>query len=268
MHVQEADERQRPDAPLLLVVDYPGRRSAGHLADLGLEQAGFAVEYLMTAPLPTALSAREYARALLAGRRSAMPRVAGVLAFCMAGHIAQEVAALLREAGEPPVPLVLFDSGPSVAEDLEDECRQALSLQGGPRLAGSVGRDTLSEQALRERPEASLAAVREALVEFAVSAYCEDGGDRAEALETVLPLVDGFTDWLAHLTAAFNATSPGWGGDVLHIVSREHTVTEPWPGAGRTTTVRIDCARDRLLRSEAALRAVTSSIPPGTAPRR
>ncbi|MET8022329.1 hypothetical protein, partial [Streptomyces decoyicus] len=102
----------------VLVLDYPGRRVEARIEELGLEEHGYDVRYLLSQPLPRHHLAADYAEALLA-THPVLDDVRAVLAFCMAAPLAQEVAARIS----CPL-LVFFDGEPSSPEAIRCEFRQ------------------------------------------------------------------------------------------------------------------------------------------------
>ncbi|MBD0689554.1 hypothetical protein [Streptomyces sp. CBMA123] len=252
------------DHPQLLVIDYPGRRKTGHVADLRLADHGVDVHYAMRAELPDELHGAAYARQLIARSGVAPARLAGVVGYCMAGHLAQEAAARLTAATPAPPALILLDSGPSSADELWEECRDALGVLGGGRSAVPIdeatGRLLFDPGRLRAEPHRTIEEVRSAVRQLAVEMLAEDTADEEETEEATAPLVDHFLDWLTHLVAAHNSASPAWGGDALHIVSRDHPFRAAWPGAQSTSTVTIDCARNDLLGHQGTRDAILSLL--------
>ncbi|WP_431897555.1 hypothetical protein [Micromonospora haikouensis] len=233
------------------MIDYPGRRESGHISDLCLEEQGFDVRYAMRSPLPRELSARAYAGRLIERSGVDRNRLVGIAAYCMAGHIAHEAAAQLSADGTEPVTLILFDSGPCLADAVAEECRSALDLFGGAELTAVLdhgpGPGLLSAESLRDAPERSVALIERELLDFAINLYPDAAENRQEAEEAAAPMVDHFIEWLSHLVAAHNGAAPAWPGQVLHLVSRDHPYREDWPGARSTTTRLVDRDRNMLL---------------------
>jgi hypothetical protein len=246
--------------PQLLVLDYPGRRTEARVADLMLESHGFAVRYLLTPPLVRELRAAEYAAALL-DRTRPNAGCAGVVGYCMAAPIAQELAAQLA-AGHPQVPLLLFDGEPASPGAIGDQYRAA-ATQYVEQLGGSADPKAdprmVEPDTLAHRPAEAVELMRQSLVALGVAAL---GGDEADtdAADAAEEIAEFYLDWLVHLVAANNTTWPSWGGPVLHLVSRDHRFTGDWPGATDTTLVRLDVARPGLLRDPQGARAVTEFI--------
>lgn len=246
------------DEPVLVVVDYPGRRSSARVADLGLAGLGFAVRPVLEPPGVRAVAADEYARALL-DEHGPFPGVAAVLAYCMAAPVGQELAALFSR-GRVPVPLILFDGRPATIDAVIDQYRvaagQLLDQLGG---RGHVDGQWVPDRTLLENdPRAALAEMTRSLTSIGVAAL-SDGSDAADALDdrdVVDEVVSHFMDWLAHLLAAYHWPRSPWDGAVLHVMSSAHNVNGPWPGARSTEEVRIDAPRVELLSTASARQAV------------
>jgi hypothetical protein len=254
---------RQPDAdePVLVVVDYPGRRSSARVADLGLADLGFTVHSVLEPPGGREVAAHEYARALLE-EHGPFPRAAAVLAYCMAAPVGQELAALLSR-GRTPVPMILFDGRPATVDAVIDQYRVAagqLQTQlGGRRRA--VEQSAPDRTLLENDPRAALAEMERSLTGLGMAALSDgsDGSAGADALDdrdVVDEVVSHFMDWLAHLLAAYHWPRSPWGGAVLHVMSSAHNVSGPWPGAGSTEEVRIDAPRVELLSTASARQTV------------
>ncbi|WP_431948335.1 hypothetical protein [Micromonospora marina] len=234
---------------------------------MGLEGHGFDVRYPMGDSPPRELTARAYARALIERSEVDTSRLGGVLGYCMAGHIAHEVAAQVTAERMAPPALILFDSGPCLAEEIAEECRAALKLFGGEQLSAVLddraGPGLLSAECLRDSPDRSVQLVERALHEYAISLYPDAAAYPEEAEETAAPLVDHFIEWLAYLVAAHNTVTPAWSGHVLHLISRGHSHRDEWPGVASTTTRVVDCDRNSLLAAAEARDLVIAHIQVG-----
>jgi hypothetical protein len=231
--------------PLLLVLDFPGRRAEARVSDMRLEMAGCDVRYLLAAPFPRETTAKAYAAELLARQGTTITEVGAVAAYCMAAPIAQELAALL--GGGYPVPLMLFDGEPATPATILEQYRESLSQVRG-RTEGR-GPEPMDVAELTSRPAACVDRIGSRLVAAALPKFLGDGDlDEVDATEAAGELVEFYLDWLVHLVAAHNAAWPPWSGEVLHVVSRGHTYTGDWPGAGTTRVRRVDSARSDLLR--------------------
>lgn len=243
--------------PLLVVVDYPGRRDAARVADLRPRSIGFDVTYLLDPVFPREVDGRAYAARLLADLDPRRP-VAGVLGYCMAAPIAQEVAALLS-TDRDPVPLVLFDARPATPAAVAHQYREAARQLAG-QLGGGVAVPELDPGLVTSSPAAAVATMRAELVRLGVAASPDE--DEHEAAAIAAGLADHFLDWLVHLVAAHHCTWPAWGGRVLHVMSTAHTHTDDWPGATSTELARVDVPRLELLRTGTVGRLVRTWLAP------
>lgn len=245
--------------PVLLVVDYPGRRDEDRIADLGVEAGGFEFRSLLTEPFVRASTAAGYAAELVRRSGPFPAETTAVLAYCMAAPIAQEVAALIS-AGRSPVPLVLFDGEPATAAAVHEQYLVTATQMASRLGTGSPGTAidlTRMTDLLSRAPEAAIELMRDSLVELGVTALADDADDE-EAADIAADVAEFYLDWLVHLVAAHNASWPPWGGDVLHVMSRDHAHVVDWPGAADTRRVRLDVPRPRLL-STAAAREITET---------
>lgn len=252
---------EAPRLPLVAVLDYPGRRTEAAVAELSLSEHGFDVCYLLTEPLPSQIDPDRYTGELVARLPQGRP-VRAVLAYCLAGALGQHLAAVLARTGPPPR-LVLFDAGPAGADAVVEAFHAAVTQMGG-RAADDPDLRELLGRGRAGRAEAA-AIIHDSLHRLAVAALIEDG-EAVEDVEVVaVRLIERHAQWLAHLIAASAVGEPGWGGDLLHVISREHPFEGDWPGARHTTTIRIDCSRNDLLRTAATRQAVTVWLDsPGT----
>ncbi|MEK8174896.1 hypothetical protein NKH77_55055 [Streptomyces sp. M19] len=170
------------------MIDYPGRRESGHVRDMRLEDHGFDARYPLEEEMPGVPYAAAYAEALIKRSGVEPRRVAGVVGYCMAGHLAQEAAAQLSAGSGTPVPLVLFDSAPCTAEAVAEECRTAFGVFGtawtGAVLEDGAGRSLLAADALRNAPERTIEAAREVLRDLATEMLAEDVADEEELAES------------------------------------------------------------------------------------
>jgi hypothetical protein len=251
----------RTDRPVLLILDYPGRREEARIAELGLAGRGFDARSLLTAPFVRELTAREYA-ARLAGRVGPLNQpVTAVLAYCMAAPIAQQLAASLS-AGREPVPMILFDGEPATPDAVEEQYGTTVKQfaeQLGADAVPAIDPSTFTADLLSGDPAQCVERMRRSLVQMGVSAL-SDGEEDAETAETAEDMADFYMDWLVHLVAAHNASWPAWDGDVYHIMSRTHGYTENWPGARSMKSTRVDSIRPELLRQPETGRLVESYV--------
>lgn len=236
---------------LLLVVDHPGRREEATVADLHLEDAGFEVRYLLEGHAPQqAHDAEDYARSLLTDADpDASPgrTPQAVLAYCMAAPIAQEVARLTGASM-----LVLFDGEPVESETLATEYLVMVRSLSGRSMPLPAW---WNRELLNRRNEDLVLGARTDLTKYAVEMLSDDDPEES-AQDVAEELVGVLVDWIAYLAAAFRSDFPAWHGEVLHIASRNHDARSPWPGADRTSLVRLDVDRLTLLSHEATRETV------------
>ncbi|WP_167517388.1 hypothetical protein [Micromonospora orduensis] len=255
--------------PVLLVLDYPGRREEARIADLRLQERGYDVRHLLVAPFSRELDAPSYARDLVRRHRLAEASVAAVLSYCMSAAIAQEVAALVNRDQEP-VRVVLFDAEPVTPAAVAGQYAEALRQMAEQLDVGQPqpwSGQIFDEDALTRRPDEVIRRMRQELVGFATSALTAGSYDEDEAAGTASALAELYLDWLVHLVAAYHATWPAWGGSVVHVLSRSPGFTGPWPGARETHLVRTAAPRADLLSTaevaamvDAHLRQVPTSV--------
>jgi hypothetical protein len=250
----------RTARPVLLILDYPGRREEARIAELGLAERGFDARGLLKAPFVRELTAREYA-ARLAERVGPLDQpVTAMLAYCMAAPIAQELAASLS-AGREPVSMILFDGEPATPDAVEEQYGTTVKQfaeQLGASAVPAVDPSTFTAELLSGDPAECVERMRRSLVRMGVSALSD--GDDDDAAETAEDMADFYLDWLVHLVAAHNVSWPAWGGDVYHIMSRSHGYTADWPGARSMRSTRLDSIRPELLRQPEAGRLVVSYV--------
>lgn len=252
------------DRPVLLILDYPGRRKEARITELGLAERGFDARSLLKAPFVRELTAREYA-ARLAERVGPLDRpVTAVLAYCMAAPIAQELAASLSAGGEP-VPMILFDGEPATPDAVEEQYATTVKQfaeQLGASAVPAIDPSTFIAEMLSGDPAECVERMRRSLVQMGVSALSdgEDDGEDDDGAETAEDMADFYLDWLVHLVAAHNASWPAWGGDVYHVMSRTHGYAEQWPGARSMTSTRLESIRPELLRQPEIGRLVESYV--------
>ncbi|GAA1983346.1 hypothetical protein [Catenulispora subtropica] len=244
--------------PVLLVLDYPGRRPEARVSDLGLEDAGYDVRYLMQPPLPCGPSAVEYTAEALAAAGPQQGGAHAVLAYCGASALGQEVA--LR-VGCPR--LLLFNGELCTPQVVGTEYRLLLeSVAGEPvGLPSWWHTDLLADRSddFLKRCEAHLIEqVRRSIADAADGE--PDDQDLLDAEDAMAPLLDGFLDWLAYLAASHRTDHPAFDADVVSFLSRDQPAVEPWPGARTTVSVRIDTTRDDLLADPATRRLVLDTL--------
>ncbi|WP_173161091.1 hypothetical protein [Phytohabitans suffuscus] len=194
------------------------------------------------------MTAAEYAAGVLEQHGSLGAEVAAVLAYCMAAPVAQEMAAAITGSGHTPVPMILFDGEPATAAAVEAGYQVAatqLSARVGASESAARRTLVLDPALLADRPDDAVHRMRQTLVEMGMTALSAD--DAEAAADIADQLADFYLDWLVQLVAAHNTSWPAWGGDVLHIASRDHRFTGGWPGAGSTRVWRVDAPRAALL---------------------
>ncbi|MEU6813666.1 hypothetical protein [Streptomyces sp. NPDC046860] len=248
---------------VLLALDFPGRRDEARIADLRLEEAGWKVEYGLTAPYSRVPDAGAQAAAIAARRTGPAPRA--VLAYCMAAPLAHELAALLSTPGAP-VPLLLFDGEPGRPDAVREAARTvAGQLTGGAAQALDDDPELLSDAALTGRPGEAMAAVEDRMTRLAAEVFLGDGFDEAEARAAATQVSGFYLDWIAHLTASLHTTRPAWGGRVLHVRTPGHTGPRQWPGASGTENHLVDSGRNDLLRDPRTRELALTLLGPPTA---
>lgn len=229
---------------VLLVLDYPGRRTEAGVRDLRLEHAGWDPVYLLRPPFGRATTSASYAAALTTRFGPFGTEVHAVLAYCMAAPVAQEITAALN-AADVPAPLVLFDGEPVTAEVVAREVRLAEDRVRGPGTG--VGLPAATAEELASAPEHHLASMRTSLVELGAAALRAEGADVADAEPEAADAAEFYLDWLGYLLANHNTTWPRLRHPVHHVVSRQHRCTGEWPGAPATRLHRVAAPRDTLL---------------------
>lgn len=231
---------------VLLFVDYPGRRPEGRLTDLHLETEGYAVQPLLHELLPREPDAGDYVRALLPAVDLSRP-VDAVLAYCAAGGIGHETAAQLARRQAKPPSLVLFDAEPCSPAAVMEAYRVALTqMVWGVSVPAAPLPDLV--QTLTDQPRLFLDRVGKHLLELAVAVLSHDG-EEFDGIDVIAAqIADHHLRWIAHLLASCTASLTPWGGEVLHILSDDHTFAGDWPGARRSSTQRMDAGHSELLR--------------------
>ncbi|MFF4850330.1 hypothetical protein [Streptomyces sp. NPDC001194] len=241
----------------LLALDYPGRRAEAKIADLGLEAHGYEVAQLLTAPLPDALTGREYAQELLRAHGLAEREPAAILAYCASAPLAQELARHMVEAGRQAPPLVFFDAAPLTAQDITDDYATVLRQIDASAFEESGSRTDVAS--LIGTPEELVGAMREEMTRYARNSLAEDLFDEEEVELAAEQIVRVYLDLLTHQIAAYHGSAPAWGGDVVNIVSAGNPFQGEWPGARATRVVRT--ARDRAgLLADATTRDTVLSL--------
>ncbi|MBG7696653.1 hypothetical protein HCJ76_00710 [Streptomyces sp. MC1] len=242
----------------ILIVDYVGLRSEPPLTALRLEDHGFRMVEVLRPPYVRAFDAAGYASALLEPHMHLSTEVAAVATYCMAGSIAQEVAARLSSP-HYNVPLVVLDGEPSTGEAIRDQWGIALR-----RIAQMVGADVvdcvtraLSDDELLARPCEIAREIHGSMT--SIGAQQSHDIERPSMAKDVEIFADWFSDWLVYLIAAHNAQWPHWGGDVLQLVSESHSAAD-WVGSRSEEVVEISTDRDGLVLDPGAKAALLSFL--------
>ncbi|WP_190232995.1 hypothetical protein [Streptomyces avicenniae] len=241
-------------------LDFPGRRAEARIADLRMSDFGIEVVPLMGDSLPTRLSAREYAAELLSLSPLSDHGVRAIFAYCAAAPIAQEVAQLMLERGDGPLPVVFFDADPCEPETLWQAYVACIAQVEEQVSSAPLSASLLSE--LLDDPRALVGALERDLADRVTRSLTAEGFTEEELTHYRGQIMRSVLDYLVYLVAAHHSASPSWGGRLLHVVSEDHPYCGPWEGAPQTRLVRVKCDRAGLLRHpdavEAALAFVTS----------
>ena len=225
-----------------LTVDFPGIRQGTQLADLASRDRELELFPVVVGALPHEFDAASYAGRLAErlppGRRAA----ALVVGYCMSAPIAYHLARVLgQETGTEPV-AVMLDGVPHLGDAVAGTYRELLVRYGADRTQPEV-----SGAELRQRPQTVLAGMAGTLREAAARRIGAEVGEEIVVADIVEDLVGHATAWLTHLIAGHNADFPPWRGTVVMVNSRDAEHTDPWPRAGHTRTVPVDCAHDELI---------------------
>ncbi|WP_409473456.1 hypothetical protein [Streptomyces sp. HC307] len=256
--MHDNQERTLTGRRTILVVDYVGLRSEPPLTALRLEDHGFRVVEILRPPYVRAFDAAGYASALIEPHTYAGSEVAAVVTYCMAGSIAQEVAARLSSP-HYEVPLVVLDGEPSTGEAIREQWGTALR-----RIAQMVGADVadgvtraLSDDELLAQPREIAREIHDSMT--SIGAQQRPDGEGPGIARDVGIFAEWFSDWLVYLIAAHNAQWPHWGGDVLQLISKSHPVAD-WVGSRSEEVVEISTDRDGLVLDPGAKAAVLSFL--------
>ncbi|GAA2048399.1 hypothetical protein GCM10009839_62450 [Catenulispora yoronensis] len=255
---------------MLLVLDYPGRRPEARISDLRLEESGYDVRYLMQPPLPREPSTAGYVAEFLPDADVSSP-VHAILTYCGASALGQELA--LR-TGCPH--LLSFNAELCTPRTIGTEYRALLESVTGDPVALPPWWDPAlladrSDDFLKRCEAHLLDHIRQSLAaQFGADpADPTAAEDLREAEEALIPLLDGFLDWLAYLAASHRADHPAVDTDVISFLSQDQPAVDPWPGARSTRTIRVDTTRDDLLAHAATRGLVLEALhrlPPSPAP--
>ena len=244
--------------PTLLVLDYPGRRPEAPVSAMNLDRAGYGCAYLLTSPLPTALSTPAYAEELCA--RPLPDRVDGLVAYCAAAPLAVEVAGRLAGAAEP-APIVLLDPQPTPPAEINREYLEVVRQVEG-RSPDLPGPPLLDIEGLLATPATLIECIEADLRRRAQLALAAHGVHVTEASGPVDGVVGVYVEWLIFLVAAHHGAPQAVRGPVLQVLSRGHPDDAGWLGATDLRTVRIDCDRPELAAHPEARAAVLDFLRP------
>lgn len=241
--------------PTLLVLDFPGRRPEAPVSAMDLDRAGYDCAYLLSSPLPTALSTPAYADELCA--RPVPDRAAGLLAYCAAAPLAIELASRLAQAA----PIVLLDPQPTSPSELNREYRVVVSQIEG-RSAALDPPPLLDIEGLLAKPATLVECIGADLRRRAQLALASYGVRVDEASGPVEGVVGVYVEWLTFLVAAHHGAPAAGHRPVLQVISRGHPDDAGWLGADDLETVRIGCDRPELAAHPQARAAVLDFLRP------
>ncbi|HMC71994.1 MAG TPA: hypothetical protein VKJ07_22750 [Mycobacteriales bacterium] len=230
-------------APIAVTIEYPRVEHPVRLEHL-VVRLGFPVVPLLVHPFPTELDAESYA-ATLVRRLDGDERPVGlVVAVCLAAPIGHEVARLVTgRQGFAPT-LVALDGAPVRPFDVIKAYEDTVAAYGGPDCRPRV---SVTETALRQRPEQLLADIEEEFVDAATAALRERSVRAGTAAPIVRDTVGTSMAWLRHLVAGHNAAFPPWDGQVVLATSDEAYFLRDWPNAARTRRVAIGGRSNELV---------------------
>ena len=238
--------------PVLLVLDYPGRRPEAHISEMNLDQSGFDCDYGLQSPLPTALTAAAYAGEL--GARQRPDRPLALVAYCATAPLATAIAGL-RPGPAGPLPIVALDpqqTPPSeIVKEYEDVVRQ---VEG--RASAAERPPLLDIEQLLATPETLVERIGEDLrlrARLALAAFGFTGADVVGPVENVVGV---YIEWLIFLVSAHYDAQPAARGPILQVISQGHPADADWLGAVDLRTVRIPCERPELAVNPQARAAV------------
>lgn len=238
---------------MLLVLDYPGRRPEAHVSDMHIERCGFDCVYVLTPPLPTALTTPAYARQLCARQRLDRPFAA--ICYCAAAPLAIAMAQLMAGSAGRPMPITLLDPQQTPPQEIAAEYSAAVRQVEG--RAPDVKRPPLLDiERLLPTPEMLVQRIGEDLrlrARLALAAYGLDGASGSGPADAVVSM---YVEWLTFLVAAHYGEQPAPDAQLLQVISREHPAEASWLGGADVQTVRIPCDRAELAMHPAARAAV------------
>lgn len=249
--------------PILIGLDYPGRRPEAHISDLHLDR-DFDCRDLLTYPLPTELDTPSYAKHLVLRSGLADGKAAAVVSYCATAPLAI-AAATLAAGPDGPLPIVFLD--PS-------QCNRRHIIGGYGSVVRQIeGQDLLPDRpqpldvaALLANPTALVKRIDEDLRHRARLALMRDGFDEAEASGPLDHVVGTYVQWLTYLVAVHRREQPAPLRERLQVISRNHAQEAAWLNLGATRTVRINCSRTSLARQERTRDVVVDFLKRVTAP--
>jgi len=244
--------------PTLLVLDFPGRRPEAPISAMNLDRAGYDCTYLLTSPLPTALSTPAYAGELCA--RPLPDQADGLVAYCAAAPLAVEVAGRLAGAAES-APIVLLDPQPTPPNEINREYLDVVRQVEG-RSPALERPPLLDIEGLLATPATLVECIGADLRRRAQLALAAYGVHVNEASGPVEGVVGVYVEWLTFLVAAHHGAPPAVRGPVLQVISRNHLDDAGWLGATDLRTVRIDSDRPELAAHPQARAAVLDFLRP------
>ncbi|WP_164836508.1 hypothetical protein [Actinacidiphila soli] len=238
------------DRPVLLVLDYPGRRPEAHISDLGLEREGFDCHYLLAHPLPNEVTAEHYAKETCARLPELPTGVVGVLSYCATAPLAATIASYAAGDDRLPLPVVFFDPSQCYVHHIVSAYESVVRQIDGTG-SGDHPIPLLDIPALLAHPRQLVDSVAQDLGRRAEAALLAEGYALDEASDLLGQVTGLYLEWITYLVAVHHRGSYVQPGDVLHVVSRNHPDNASWLGAdGPAQNIRIDCDRPSLLRDE------------------
>lgn len=239
--------------PVLLVLDFPGRRPEAHISELSLDEHGFSSVYPLESAPPASPTTPDYARELCT--RQSLDRPAAVVAYCAATPLAVATAELLAGPDGAP-PIVLLDPQLTPPSEIALEYDIVVRQVEGRMPAQAERPPRLAIEPLVATPEEAIKQIAEDLRLRALNALAAFGFTGADADRTAAGVIGMYKDWLTFLVAAHHAEQPGPRGPVLQVLSRAHTDDLGWLGAADVRTVRVPCDRSELAARPEAREAV------------
>ncbi|MEU0214014.1 hypothetical protein ABZ281_02455 [Streptomyces sp. NPDC006265] len=233
--------------PVLLVLDYPGRRPEAHIADLGLEGFGFDCRHLLVHPLPDEVSTTAYAAELFARLPDLPTRPVAVLSYCATATLAASLASSAVGVHQRPLPVVFFDPSQCHVHHILDAYASVVRQIDGKNAAHHPSLDL---RRLLENPRKLVDSIARDLARRAAAALVAEDFADDEASDLLGQVIDMYVEWITYLVAVHHRGLPVHSGEVLQVVSAQHPRHAAWLAEDDLQTVRIDCDRPSLLRDE------------------